>query len=258
MKITPKAAKRLAKTLKPNTRGIPFIVVARGKKCYAASFWWSISSIATPEPVIMADALANTKNGAILRFQNGYPRIIKNKIPVYENKSVRNALIRNRKLTENGRSLYLKNFRSSCMYNQKIKFKNGSVLIKFRYKSPYTFTSGCKRYHALVEVVTDSARRFFLTMDNKSGKIRLIEKVANTYKRDEVLFSKTDKWASNVWYNIAFQIGNKGNKLWINGKLESQTSNNRPIKKVNKLIIGREWRSFGCFDDIEIYDMSKE
>ena len=101
MKLTPEATLRLAKTLKPNTSGVPFIVVSKGKRCYAAYFWWSISSIATFNPVIVVDALQNAKADATLRFQNGYPTAKEN-IPVYENQSVRDALIRSRKLTENG------------------------------------------------------------------------------------------------------------------------------------------------------------
>jgi len=113
MKITPEATVRLAKTLKPNVRGVPFVVVVKGKRCYKGAFWWSISSCGTFETVILADNLLKSKSGATLRFQDGYPagfrwkasgRIYseKEKIPAYENKSVRDILMRMRKLTKNG------------------------------------------------------------------------------------------------------------------------------------------------------------
>ena len=112
IKITPEATIRLSQKLKPTTSGIPFIVVVRGKRCYKGAFWWSISSIASFEPVILADNLMTAKRGATLRFQEGYPagirwkasgRILteKEKIPAY-NKPVRDTLMRLRKLTENG------------------------------------------------------------------------------------------------------------------------------------------------------------
>ncbi|MBU8902750.1 MAG: hypothetical protein KOO69_08420 [Victivallales bacterium] len=116
MKITPGATARLAKILKASISGVPFVVVTNGKRCYKGAFWWSISSIATPSPVLMADSLnAEDKNGAILRFQNGYPSITtaKEKISAFENKSVWNVLMRTRKLTRNGLVIFPSGFHSS-------------------------------------------------------------------------------------------------------------------------------------------------
>ncbi|MFA6714067.1 MAG: hypothetical protein WC082_02355 [Victivallales bacterium] len=137
MKITPEATARLAKILKTNTSGVPFMVVIRGRRCYAAYFWWSISSVETFAPVIIADSLLTAKGSATLRFQDGYPTsglrrkasgrspMIRDKIPVYENNSIRNALIQSRKLTENGlivipggyRSPYRRDEYRTCLTN---------------------------------------------------------------------------------------------------------------------------------------------
>lgn len=75
-KLTPEALKKLPKPSPPENRllrGIPFVVVADGKRIYLGAFWTSISSMSFPNPVIIADEMWLPYRRNWLTIDRAYP-----------------------------------------------------------------------------------------------------------------------------------------------------------------------------------------
>ena len=59
----------VARIPRPDSFGIPFIVIADGNRCYVGGFWTMVSSVSCPCPVIEVN---DAKDGTF-RIRTGYP-----------------------------------------------------------------------------------------------------------------------------------------------------------------------------------------
>ncbi len=75
-KLTPEALKKLPKPSPPENRlirGIPFVLLVNGERIYMGAFWTSISSLAFPNPVIIADEMWLPSRLNWLTIDRAYP-----------------------------------------------------------------------------------------------------------------------------------------------------------------------------------------
>ncbi|MDD5600004.1 MAG: hypothetical protein PHV82_18815, partial [Victivallaceae bacterium] len=112
---------------------------------------------------------------------------------------------------------------------------------------------------AIIRLIINSNIEFTGALNREDGKFSLVQRQLTTRARPwkPPLSSKIDTWAQGVWYDFKIQLAPDAAKLWINGKLQDQKSGIK-VDKVNAIYLGRQWRSFGAFDELKIYDGKKD
>ncbi len=153
-----------------------------------------------------------------------------------------------------GQCLFFRLFQSFWSYKKNITLQKRKLLVELQFKMPKVFTQNNPRSHALLTLSTGDGRVFHLTLERQTGKMRLIERANKVWQHATALHSTTDAWGQSVWYDVKFELGQDGWKLWIDNELEAENQNITSISSISNVTIGAEWKSFGCFDNLVIYE----
>jgi len=157
-----------------------------------------------------------------------------------------------------GQGLKFSDYQASWKYEKEIPLNSGNVTVDFWWQSGINIGD---RNINLLTLYLNNDNYHVLSFVKGDSRLRLIEHRKDYPGRwvwDNALYSKMDKWGTNLWYHIRVSIGKDGLKMVVNGTEEARTDAPRvtllPVEKITNLYLGTEWCSYGKFDELKVYD----